>query len=298
MRSASHLRSSSPVLYSQVCASIGSTAPQWAGTRRRDLLRRSVQSDERFESVRRARDALLDVSTRIFGRQPARHEAHAGRRRFGKTVDAEGPPVIAAAIPSDEIPAAAVVDERVGLDLAAAVGAIAASVAEAKALRVAAGRGDHRQMLRVDRRARDRERERRRAQRSDAAAQVRRQDLLELDERPHRRFLDAGHRGAGGGAKADGDRNRLLVVEQQRRHRASGAKPVSAGGAGERLHGVAELAQPLDVAPDRPAGHLEPVGQLVARPVAASLEQGEQFQQSARGLAHRNFIVPEIEDRF
>ena len=32
-RSASHLRSSSPVRYSQVCASIGWTVPQWAGTR-------------------------------------------------------------------------------------------------------------------------------------------------------------------------------------------------------------------------------------------------------------------------
>ena len=249
----------------------------------------SVQGDQRLEPVRRPGDALLDVGGRILRRQPAPHEAHAGRRRFGQAVDAEGPPVVAAAIPRDEIPAAAMVDERVGLDLAAAVGAVAASVAEAKALGVAAGRGDHGQVLRVDRRAGDRERERRRAQRTDAAAQVRRQDLLELDEGPHGGFLDAGHGGAGGGAKADRDRDRLLVIEEQRRHRASGAKPVSAGGAGERLHGVAELAQPLDVAPDRPAGHLEPVGQLVARPVAASLQQREQFQQSARGLRSSQF---------
>src|SRR5207302_9555772 len=95
------------------------------------------------------------------------------------------PPVVAVQIPGKQIPAAAVVDERVGLDLAAAVGAVAASIAEAKALGVTAGRGDHGQLLRVDRRASDRERERRRSQRADAATQVRGQDLLELDERSH-----------------------------------------------------------------------------------------------------------------
>jgi predicted enzyme related to lactoylglutathione lyase len=43
------------------------------------------------------------------------------------------------------------------------------------------------------------------------------------------------------------------------------------------------LAQTLDVTPDRATGHLEPVGQVVAWPVTASLEQREQLQQAARG---------------
>ena len=91
----------------------------------------------------------------------------------------------------------------VRLDLAPAVGAVAAAVGEAQALRVAAGGGDHRQVLRVDRRPAD----------SgglivadpsarDAAAQVGGQHLLELDQRAHGGLLDAGHRGARGGAKA------------------------------------------------------------------------------------------------
>jgi hypothetical protein len=169
------------------------------------------------------------------------------------------------------------VDERVRLDLAPAVGAIAASVGEAKALGVAARRGDHGQVLGIDRRAGDGKGEGRRAQCPDPAAEVRRQDLLELDEGPHGRFLDAGHRGAGGGPKADRDRNRLLVIEEQGRHRASGAKPISARGPGERFHGVAEPAQPLDVASNCATRHLEPAGQFVSRPVAAPLEQGEQL---------------------
>src|SRR5256886_12599977 len=52
------------------------------------------------------------------------------------------------------------------------------------------------------------------------------QDLLELHECADGRFLDSGHRSASGGPKADRDRDRLLVVEEQRRHRASGAQPV------------------------------------------------------------------------
>ena len=71
---------------------------------------------------------------------------------------------------------------------------------------------------------------------------------------------------------------------EQRWHRGPGAKPVAAGGPRERLHRVAEVAQPLDVATDRPPGHLEPVGQLGARPVTAPLEQREQLQKPARGL--------------
>ena len=239
-RSASQPRSSSPVRYSQVCASIGSIVPQWCGTR-------PAISSAAACSVTRASKRCgapvmlsLDEGGRVLGRQLARREAHAGRGRPRQPVDAEGAPVLAAAVPGDEVPAAAEVHERVRLDLAAAVGAVAASVGEAQALGVAAGGGDHGQVLRVDRRAADRRADRRRAERADAAAQVRGQDLLELDERAHRGLLDAGHRRARGGAQADGDRDRLLVVEQQRRHRGAGAQPVAAGRAGERLHRVAE----------------------------------------------------------
>ena len=106
---------------------------------------------------------------------------------------------------------------------------VAAAVVEPQALGVAAGGGDRRQVLRIDGRARDRRGDRRRPERGDAAAQVRRQHLLELDQRADGRLLDPGHRCARGGAQPDRDRDRLLLVEQQRRHRGAGAQPVAAG---------------------------------------------------------------------
>jgi len=110
---------------------------------------------------------------------------------------------------------------------------------------------------------------------------VRGQHLLELDERAQRCLLDPAHRRAGSRAQADGDRDRLVVVEQQWRHRRPRAQPVAAGRAGQRFHRIAELPKTLDVAPDRASGHLEPVGQLRALPVTASLEQRQQREKPA-----------------
>ncbi len=162
------------------------------------------------------------------------------------------------------------------LHLAAALRAVAAPVGEANALGVAAGSGDHGQVLRVHGRAAHRGRDRHRSEGADAPAQVRRQHLLDLDQRPDRALLDPGDRGAGRSAEADCDRDRLVVVQEQRGHRGPGAKPVAAGGAGARFHGVAELSEPLDVAPDRPPRHFQAIGELCGLPITAALEQREQ----------------------
>lgn len=119
------------------------------------------------------------------------------------------------------------------MDLAAAGGAIPASVREAKALGVAAGCGDHGQMLGVNRGAANRGADRGGPEGLDTPAKVCRQDLLELHQCPYRRLLDTGHGSPCGGAKADRDRGRLLVVEQKRWHRGPGAEPVAAGRAGQ-----------------------------------------------------------------
>jgi hypothetical protein len=153
-------------------------------------------------------------------------------------------------------------------------------------------------MLRIDGRATERGRDGRRAQGADATAKVGRQDLLELDQRPHGGLVDTDHGGAGGSAEPDRDGDRLVVVQEQRRHRRPGAEPVAAGGTGERLDRVAEIAQPFDVPPDRPARDLEPVGELRPGPVAACLEQREQLQESARGRGHGGVIIADIEDGF
>jgi hypothetical protein len=125
---------------------------------------------------------------------------------------------------------------------------------------------------------------------------VARQDLLELDECPDRGLFDAGDRRASGGAQADRDGDRLLVVEQERRYRGPGAKPVAAGRARPRVHRVAEHAQALDVAPDRPARYAEPFCQLRAGPVAACLEQGQELQQAPGGRGHVDPMLFDIED--
>jgi hypothetical protein len=108
---------------------------------------------------------------------------------------------------------------------------------------------------------------------------MRGQDLLELHEGADRRLLDAAHGGAGGGPQADGDRDRLVVVEQERRHRRARVQPVASGRTGDSIHRVAELTEPLHVAADRAPRHAEPIGELVAGPVAARLQQGEELQE-------------------
>jgi len=262
-----------------------------------DLVGGDVERHARLVVVGPLDDALLDVRGGVLRRQPSLREAHAGRGRPGQAVEAEGSPVLAAPVPGDQVPAAAEVHERVGLDLAAALGAVAAPVGEADALEVAAGRRDQRQVLWVDGGAAERGGDRRRAQRRHAPAQVGRQDLFELDQRAHRGLLDPGHRRAGGGEEADGDRDRLLVVQQQRRHGRAGAQPVPARRTGQRLDRVAQLAQAVDVAPDRAPGDREPVGQLGAGPVAARLQQGKQLQEPARGGRQGCRIVANNEDR-
>ena len=172
------------------------------------------------------------------------------------------------------------------LDVATSLDPLAASVGEAKALGVTARGRDHRQMLRVDRRPADRRRDGGRAQRADATAKVSGQDLLELDESPNGGLLNPGDGRAGCGTEADRDRDRLVVVEEQRRHGGAGSKPVAAGRTAERLDRVSELAQPVDVATDRPPRYLEPVGELRPRPVAARLEERQELQESARGRGH------------
>jgi hypothetical protein len=56
------------------------------------------------------------------------------------------------------------------------------------------------------------------------------------------------------------------------------AQPIAAGRASERLDWIAELAQPLDVPTDRAGRYRESLAQLIARPIAAALQQGEQLQ--------------------
>ena len=110
-------------------------------------------------------------------------------------------------------------------------------------------------------------------------AQAGREDLLELHEGSYGRLLDARHRSAGSGAQAHGDRDGLVVVEQERRHGGPGVQAIPAALAGERVDRIAELAQAVDVASDGPPRHVEAPGELAARPGTAALQQGEEREQ-------------------
>jgi hypothetical protein len=175
----------------------------------------------------------------------------------------------------------------VGLDDAPALGRVASAIGEAQALAVAAGAGDGRQGLGVDRRAgAGGEGHGRRLQRVDAPAQVGGEHLLELDQRADGGLLDPGHRRAGRGAQADRDGDGLVVVQEQRRHRGSGVQPVAAGRPGQRVDRIAELAQALDVAADGAPRDLQTARELAAGPVATRLQQREELEEAAGSGGH------------
>ena len=94
-----------------------------------------------------------------------------------------------------------------------------------------------------------------------------------------------------GGAQRDRDRHRLLVLEQQRRQRGAGAQLVAAGDAADRVDGVPELAEPVDVAAQGPRADVQPVGELAAGPVAMGLQQREQPQHPGAGV-HEATVAP------
>jgi hypothetical protein len=111
------------------------------------------------------------------------------------------------------------------------------------------------------------------------------EDLFELGQGAEGRLLDAGDGAAGGGPQAQGDGDGLVVVEQQRRELRPGTEAVAAR-AGGGVHGIAEVAQLLDVAAHGPRVHLEPPSQFRAGPFARRLQETQEAQQAGGRLEH------------
>ncbi|GAA4045548.1 hypothetical protein GCM10022233_13900 [Streptomyces shaanxiensis] len=126
-----------------------------------------------------------------------------------------------------------------------------------------------------------------------SAAQAARQDLLQFGEGPYGGLADALDALACGGAQADGDGYGLVVVQQQGWQLGAGAQLVAAARAGAGVDRVAQLAQPLDVAAHRARGDAEACGQVGAGPFPVGLQEGEQPQESCRGLQH-DPILPRL----
>jgi hypothetical protein len=117
-----------------------------------------------------------------------------------------------------------------------------------------------------------------RLDRGDTSPQSRGQYLLDLRQGAEAGVLALAYTVDGGGPQADRDRDRLVVVEQQRRQGAAAVELVAAGSARLGVDAVAELAKPVDVAAQGPVGDAEPFGELAAGPVAMRLQQGQQPQ--------------------
>jgi hypothetical protein len=180
------------------------------------------------------------------------------------------------------------VDQPVWLDGSYTLRPVMGAITEAEPLLVAAGGRNRDQHRRVDGRAAAHS-DGDRAERVDPVPQPRRQQLFQLRERPYRRLLDPRDRAVGGRPKPENHRDRLVVVEQQRRQRGPDAQPVT-GDARARLHRVPEPAQPIHVPPQRPPGDAQPLGQLGTGQLAPALQQGQQPQQPSGRLPHRAIL--------
>lgn len=113
-------------------------APPGDGDAPAHRLGRGVDRHPRLVPVGRRGDALRDVRRGVLRGRLARSEARTSRGRPRQAIDPKGPPVAATAVPGQEVPPPAEVDERVRLDLAATLRAVAAAVEKAQTLGVAA----------------------------------------------------------------------------------------------------------------------------------------------------------------
>ena len=83
--------------------------------------------------------------------------------------------------------------------------------------------------------------------------------------------------------RPDDDRDRLVVVEQQRRYGAPSDESIAAVGTHRSGDRIAQVAKAFDVAPDRAPADLEPLREDAPRPDPRRLEEREQGQQPRRG---------------
>ena len=132
--------------------------------------------------------------------------------------------------------------------------------------------------------------------RRDVCSDGGRHDLIQFRHRAQRRLPHARDGAARGKTQAHRDRDRFLLVQQQRRERTTRTQLVTTASTAAGLHRVTEFTQPVDVASDRAGGHPEPLREILAGPDRLSLEQPEQLQQSCGGRRHTD-KSPSPEDR-
>ena len=259
-----------------------------------------VEDDAHGVLVRRRGHGARDVPGEVVVGRGARGEVR--RRGDGRrdAIDAEGPPVLPGRVPGDEVPAPVHVDDAMRFDGSLALGAAVVAVPELDAAVARAGGRQGRYGPELHGRSGLRQADERRTQRLRLPSQALGQDALELRHRPLRGVLHPRHRARRRDVQCDGDRDRLVVVEHQRKKERARLEAVAARGPRRRLHRIPETAQAIDVPPERPVRDLEPRGQVGARPAPPRLQDRQEAQDAHRGLQHapRFFLTePRLADR-
>ena len=206
--------------------------------------------------------ARPDVVQRVPAGQVTLAEPDPGALRLGDPVEPEGAPVVAIEVVGDEVPPMVEGHEPLWLDVPPGQVAAAGGVPEPQAFVVAAGLRDLRQRAGVDHGPARRAADGLAAERVHPAPQPGRHHRHDLGQRLDRALLEPGHRAAGRSPQPDRDRDRLVVVQQQRRQGGAGLQLVAAGHAACGVDRIAQLAQPLDVAAQGARADLETFGEL------------------------------------
>jgi hypothetical protein len=104
--------------------------------------------------------------------------------------------------------------------------------------------------------------------------------MLQLGQGRQGRLLQPPDHSGRRDSEAEGNRHRLVIVEQQWRELPPGAETVSPTGTGDRFDRITQVTEAGDIPPDRPRGHLESPRQFLGGPVDAPLEQPQQFEKT------------------
>ena len=205
------------------------------------LLRRCVDEDPGVHVPAGARHLPQHERRVVTARQLDRAKPPPTRAPQRHPVQPTRPPGVGPGLPRDEVPATLPTDQPVGLLLTSLI----VAVVEPDLFMITDRRRHRRQQRGVDQwildvRARVlRAADHGAADRVHLAAQPVRQHLLQLGQRSGAGLLDPGD--PGGRAQTHRHRDRLLVVQQQRRQLGTDSQPVVAARTADRLDGIAEL---------------------------------------------------------
>ena len=99
---------------------------------------------------------------------------------------------------------------------------------------------------------------------------------------------DPGDRLTGSTAQPDRRGDSFAGAQQQRREAAAAPELVATIEPSGGFHGVAEVAQPFDVAAQRPVADAQSFGQIVASPAVSRLQEPQKVEHPPSGAGHRH----------